>query len=133
MKIWSTVGAVVLVLLLGACSSSPSHASSKVALPTTVSGIRLDPPPTGTVPALSEQDARALLVTARDLQGASRVDSVLAVVTSTTVDHVLSWVFIGHDVPYVGMGGAGPGKATIVEPVGVDARHVLFSQLSQTS
>jgi hypothetical protein len=57
---------------------------------------------------------------------------VLAIVTSTTEDHVLSWVFVGYDVPYVGKGGAGPGKATIVEPVGVDARRVLFTDLAQT-
>jgi hypothetical protein len=125
--------AVVLVLLLGACSSNKSGPSSKVTLPTTVDGVRLDRPPPGTVPTLSEQDAHATLAAANDLQGASRVDSVLAVVTFSTTDHVLCWVFIGHDVPYVGKGGAGPGKATVVEPVGIDARRVLFSQLSQTS
>lgn len=126
------VGLVVLLLLAG-CTSHKSH-DGAIKLPATINGVRLDPPPPGTKPALSEEDARTVLSKARDLTGASRVASVLALVTTQTTDHVLAWVFVGYDVPFVGLGPRGPtGKATVVEPVSVPEGRVLFSALSQTS
>ena len=59
--------------------------------------------------------------------------SVCSMVTSASTNHVLAWVFVGYDVPFVGKGGGAQGKATIVEPVGVNERRPLFTELEQSS
>jgi hypothetical protein len=75
----------------------------------------------------------AKAVVTPDLQGASKVDSGLALVSSSTVDHVLAWVFVGYGVPFAGKGGGAQGKATVVEPVGVAQRRPLLSAIQETA
>ena len=128
------VAVLASVMLLGCSDSRPtttpgassSAAAVAVQLPTTIDDVLLEPPPPDVHPDFSEADARAVVTAHHDLDGASRIDSVLAVVTEETTDHVLAWVFVGYDVPFPSFGGGGTLIGTVVEPVGIESRQRLF-------